>query len=233
MVGLGLHNEMVACVAGRPDARTGYLMNISDIDAAVRETVVPLLAQRISEGATDSAERLLRESLRVLEPRLAPHLRGLRWNLTPYYWLTMNAAAPDRVLMTQSFEFAAAHRLHCDEFDAETNRRIFGKCNNPSGHGHNYRLEVSVEALLDAQGTSPFTLQSLERIVNETVIRRFDHKHLNMDTAEFANVNPSVENIARASHGLLEEPIRAAGARLARVTLWETEKTSCSYPADA
>ena len=233
MVGLGLHNEMVACVAGRPDARTGYLMNISEIDAAVRETVVPLLAHRISEGATDSAERLLRESLRVLEPRLAPHLRGLRWNLTPYYWLTMNAAAPDRVLMTQSFEFAAAHRLHCDEFDAETNRRIFGKCNNPSGHGHNYRLEVSVEALLDAQGTSPFTLQSLERIVNETVIRRFDHKHLNMDTAEFANVNPSVENIARASHGLLEEPIRAAGARLARVTLWETEKTSCSYPADA
>ena len=137
------------------------------------------------------------------------------------------------VYLTRKAEFSASHYYHNPDFTPEENRRIFGKCNNPSGHGHNYRLEVSVEALLDAQGTSPFTLQSLERIVNETVIRRFDHKHLNMDTAEFANVNPSVENIARASHGLLEEPIRAAGARLARVTLWETEKTSCSYPADA
>jgi 6-pyruvoyltetrahydropterin/6-carboxytetrahydropterin synthase len=233
MVGLGLHCEIVVGVAGQPDARTGYLLNISEIDAAVREAVVPLLAKRVNQGPTDSAERLLGESLRALEPRLAPHLRSVRWNLTPYYWLTMNATATDRVLMTQSFEFAAAHRLHCEEFDAETNRRIFGKCNNPSGHGHNYRLEVTVETPLDGQGVSTFTLQSLERIVHETVIRRFDHKHLNLDTAEFANVNPSVENIARASHGLLAEPIRAAGASLARVTVWETEKTSCTYPAGA
>lgn len=237
MRGLGLFCELVVTLSGVPDRGTGYLVNISQIDRAVRDRVVPMLAQAIAQRETAALAGLLRSSLATLEAALDSATEGgrkvnqLRWNLTPYYWLAMTAAAHDRVLMGQSFEFAAAHRLHVDSLSAEANREVFGKCNNPSGHGHNYRVEVTVEIPVDASGESAFTLQRLERIVDETIISRFDHKHLNLDTAEFRSVNPSVENIARICHGLLMEPLRADGAQLRRVTVWETEKTSSSYPA--
>jgi 6-pyruvoyltetrahydropterin/6-carboxytetrahydropterin synthase len=210
---------------------TGYLMNISAIDRAVREHVVPLIAHAVATSETDSPARLLLQALRALHRALGSALTSIRWNLTPYYSIAMTAAAPDRVLLRQSFEFAAAHRLHVDALDDRANRDTFGKCNNPSGHGHNYRVEVCVEAPLSSSGDLAFTLQALEQVVDQRIIQRFDHKHLNRDTGEFAALNPSVENIARVCHGLLVEPIRQAGARLARVTVWETEKTSCSYPA--
>src|SRR6185503_14035284 len=98
----------------------------------------------------------------------------------------------ESISIRQSFEFSAAHRLHVEGLDDATNRRIFGKCNNPTGHGHNYRVDVTVVVALDDQAR--LTLRDLERIVAEQVIDRFDHKHLNRDTAEFASVNPSVEN---------------------------------------
>jgi 6-pyruvoyltetrahydropterin/6-carboxytetrahydropterin synthase len=76
------------------------------------------------------------------------------------------------------------------------------------------------------------TAAALEAIVMREVIDRFDHRHLNADCAEFAALNPSVENIARVCHGLLDAPVRSGGARLRRVTVWETEKTSATYPAE-
>jgi len=233
MHGLGAHYEVTVSVAGEPDARTGYLLNISEIDRAVRERVAPLIAAAVhrDDGADPAA--VLRDALHALRAPLARMLRSIRWHLSPYYSLAMTVDADDRVEMRQSFEFAAAHRLHVDQLDDRTNQEMFGKCNNPSGHGHNYRVEVAVHAPLSLDGRVPFTLQRLESIVEATVIRRFDHKHLNRDTAEFAAVNPSVENIARVCHDLLLEPIAHAGAALARVTVWETEKTCCSYPAGA
>ena len=138
----------------------------------------------------------------------------------------------DRFSISQQFEFAAAHRLHCADLSEAENRRVFGKCNNPHGHGHNYRLEVAVSVPMPAEGQwAGFGLPDLERIVGERVVERFDHTHLNLDTPEFARLNPSVENIARVCHDLLADPIAAAGAALDHVTVWETEKTSCTYPA--
>jgi 6-pyruvoyltetrahydropterin/6-carboxytetrahydropterin synthase len=233
MQGLGAYYEMIVTVRGVPDRVTGYLMNITEIDRAVRQHALPVIESAVRTRQNASPSSLLRLCLHALEKLLGDHLHALRWRLTPYYSLAMSVASPQRVLMTQSFEFAAAHRLHCDELDDRANRETFGKCNWPSGHGHNYRLEVAVMIPIDERGDATFTLQTLERVVNQQVVQRFDHRHLNKDVPEFATVNPSVENIARECHRLLDEAIRKAGAELRHVTVWETEKTSCTYPAPA
>lgn len=129
-------------------------------------------------------------------------------------------------VIRQQFEFAASHRLDCESLSPQENRRLFGKCNNEAGHGHNYRVEVAVAI----DPGSPFSLADLEAVVSRVLIERFDHKYLNVDCAEFADLNPSVENIARVSHDLLEPELAAAAMKLRAVTVWETDKTSCTYP---
>ena len=136
----------------------------------------------------------------------------------------------DHAIMTEQFEFSAAHRLHCPELSDDENRRTFGKCNHPSGHGHNYRIAVAVRVRTGA-GAPALSTGALEGIVTRTVLDRFDHRHLNVDCPEFAELNPSVENIAQVCHALLSDEIAAAGAALDHVTVWETAKTSATYPA--
>jgi 6-pyruvoyltetrahydropterin/6-carboxytetrahydropterin synthase len=243
LTGIGAYYEIEITCRGLPDPATGYLINISALDRAVRQRGVPVVQQAVLQRTSESPGDVLRDVLESVRHELGAALASVRWRLTPYYSLAMSAGDTDRVSITQSFEFAAAHRLHVSGLDDARNREIFGKCNNPSGHGHNYRVEVTVTVPLAVHRSGldggkhasgrPFTLRMLETIVMERVIDRFDHKHLNRDTAEFANVNPSVENIARVCHGLLAQPIGAAGGELQCVTVWETEKTRCSYPAEA
>jgi len=135
-----------------------------------------------------------------------------------------------RIVLSETFEFAASHRLHIPSLDAEANRALFGKCNNPNGHGHNYRIEVAVERSVD-DAAAPFGFADLEDVVGREVMARFDHKHLNLDCPEFRDLNPSVEHIARVCHDLLAPAVAARGAVLRHVRVWETEKTSCLYPA--
>jgi 6-pyruvoyltetrahydropterin/6-carboxytetrahydropterin synthase len=131
--------------------------------------------------------------------------------------------------LSQKFEFSASHRLFRADCDDAENRRLFGKCSNPNGHGHNYELQVTLAG--DSQRVSGIlaTLPDFERIVGETIIERFDHKNLNVDVPEFADLIPSVENIARVIYRLLRPRFIDAGAKLAAVTVWETPKTWCEY----
>lgn len=230
--GLAAYYELVVCCEGEVDPITGYLINISEIDQAVRTRAVPLIEQSARGRPDRPPIHVLGEVTAALEPILSQPVKSVTWRLTPFYCLTMERAQMERFLIRQQFDFAAAHRLHCPQVSDEENRRIFGKCTNPHGHGHNYRLEVSVSQPLPPEGRPPqLSLPDLERIVDEQVIQRFDHTHLNLDTAEFARLNPSVEHIARVCHDLLTSPIAAAGAALEHVTVWETEKTRCTYPA--
>jgi len=254
MARLGAHYELVVCCRGEPDPVTGYLMNISAIDEAVRNRAIPLIEQAVQAAPRRAPGHVLRELIAALRPALTRPIQSVAWRLTPFYTVMMETSQMERFLITQQFDFAAAHRLHCWQLSDEENRRIFGKCNNAHGHGHNYRLQVTVSAPLPPEGEHPknerpddehqegeqregrhppLQLPDLERIVDEQVIQRFDHTHLNLDTAEFAQLNPSVEHIARVCHDLLAEPIAAAGAALEKVTVWETEKTSCTYPASS
>jgi 6-pyruvoyltetrahydropterin/6-carboxytetrahydropterin synthase len=232
--GLSLYGEFDVAVRGAPDPVTGYLVDIVAIDRAVRERLLPVLAERLAEEVRNGRCADPAALLPDLAARLGPlgadaaQCDELAWRLTPVTLVSFRPAMPDRVRLAQTFEFSASHRLHCPEYDDARNRAIFGKCNNPNGHGHNYRVAVEVSVPL---ATLPgFGLPELERTVDATVIRRFDHKHLNADCPEFAALNPSVEHIAAVCHGLLASPLAAGGASLERVTVWETEKTCASYP---
>ena len=232
MAGLGRFYEVTVRCAGEPDASTGYLINIKEIDAAVREGASPILASGAHEG--HPTEETAHECLRAVASRLPGIARTVRLSLTPTYSLEMRVTDPQSVLLRQRFDFAAAHRLHVPTLSDEENRAIFGKCTNPNGHGHNYQVEPCVLVRAGGRGLS---LADLERITDETIIERFDHKHLNLDTEEFADgrgLNPTVENIARVCHELLAPEIeRATGgdASLASITVWETDRTSATYPA--
>ncbi|MCA9295891.1 MAG: 6-carboxytetrahydropterin synthase [Phycisphaerales bacterium] len=236
MTGIGLYAELDVTVRGRPDPTTGYLVGIQDIDALVRSRALPILSRTVRERPTTPAECALREMARACIDHTDLPIVRFGWRLTPFYRLELETASmtadpttePATVLYRQQFEFAAAHRLHCDDLSDDENRRIFGKCNNRNGHGHNYRLEVIVEAPLTDRPA--FGLGRLEAIVREHVVDRFDHTNLSLDVEEFADCNPSVEHIARVCHDRLINPLRDAGAALRNVTVWETEKTACTYP---
>lgn len=239
MRGLGRYYELDVRCRGEVDPTTGYFINIKEIDRATRATAIPIIEKACrAQPEAEPAEVLLRV-LPELGRALQGRVRSVRWRLTPYYSVEMPApplsptAAPAVALIRQQFDFAAAHRLHAPGLSDDDNRAVFGKCNNPKGHGHNYRLEPCVETPVGA--TQAFRLTDLERIVAETILARFDHTHLNEDTPQFdqrlpGGLNPSVENIARVFFDLLGPEIARHHARLRSVTVWETDKTSCTYP---
>jgi 6-pyruvoyltetrahydropterin/6-carboxytetrahydropterin synthase len=127
--------------------------------------------------------------------------------------------------------FAAAHRLHRDDWDEETNRRVFDKCNNPHGHGHTYELEVTVEGDIDPETGYVMDFGELKRTVDDVIIRRMNRRHLNYDVPFLAGINPTAENIATAIWKELAG--RVAPARLVRVCLNETEKNRVVYEGES
>lgn len=229
-VGIVPYLRLRATVAGEPDPVTGYLCNIAVLDDLLRRHAIPFAADALRvRGWRMSAEHLLEHIWqRVVDatPPDAP-LVTLELCATPCLRYTIEREKPDMVLLTQQFEFSAAHRLHCPQLSDDENRRTFGKCNNPGGHGHNYLLEVTVAGPPDPKTGAVLPLPHFEQTVKEHVIDRLDHKHLNEDTPEFRDVNPSVENIARVIWGMLAD--RVAPAKLHRIRVWETAKTCAEY----
>jgi len=124
------------------------------------------------------------------------------------------------IYLTRKAEFSASHRYHNPEFSPEENRRIFGKCNNPHGHGHNYTLEVTVKGEIDARSGFVVDLKELKEVLNREVIEVFDHRFLNKEVPEFAHAIPTTENVAIAIWQRLEGKLE--GARLHRVRVYET-----------
>lgn len=233
MTGIGTYYELIVVCRGAPDTKTGYVMNAMDIDAIARSRALPIIDDAVRTSPHMLPGLVLRDCATAMRSSsVGSRLERITWRLTPFYSVTIEVNDMDHVFCAQQFEFAAAHRLNCDDLSAEENQRIFGKCSNASGHGHNYRLEASVRVPIEQTGSGlPFTLRDLERLVNETVIERFDHKNLNTDLDEFQDRNPSVENIAHVIYEILATPVEARGASLHRVTVWETDKTWCAYPA--
>lgn len=233
MRGLGAHYELEITCGGVPDATSGYLVNIKIIDQAARRSVIPMIAKAFNERPLTEPAALMPELSRRLAEELEHPLVRLAWKLTPTYAVEMDMSDVDSVMIRQRFDFAASHRLHTPLLSDEENRALFGKCNSESGHGHNYQVEPTVAVSLDdSSNGSAFTLQTLEQLTDELVVDHFDHKHLNLDTEEFGpnGLNPSVEHIARVCYERLEAPVADHGARLVAVTVWETDRTSCTYP---
>ena len=124
------------------------------------------------------------------------------------------------VYLTRKIEFSASHLYHNPALSAEENRRIFGKCNNPHGHGHNYVLEVTVAGEPDKKTGMVIDLQELKGILQKEVIERMDHRFLNYEVAELQGKIPTTETVAITIWNLLAPKI--SGARLHRVRLYET-----------
>ncbi len=125
--------------------------------------------------------------------------------------------------------FNAAHRLFVPEWSDEENAKVFGKCSNPNYHGHNYKLIVRVTGEPNPQTGYVIDLKKLSDIIRESVLLRYDHKNLNLDTEEFRHTNPTAENIAISVYNILRDELETAFKL--KITLYETERNFVEYPA--
>jgi len=139
------------------------------------------------------------------------------------------------VFLTRRYRFSAAHRLHNEALSPEENARLYGKCNNPYGHGHNYTVEVTVRGPIDQATGMLMDLGLLDGIVEQEVLERFDHTHLNLDVANFKGKVPTTENLCLEIFNLLRDKLDAAGrpARLEKVRLEETNSNFFEYTGPA
>ncbi len=135
------------------------------------------------------------------------------------------------VYLTRKAEFSAAHVYHNDKFTAEENRRIFGKCNNPHGHGHNYTLEVTVKGEIDSESGFVVDLKELKDLMNREVIDALDHRHLNKEVPEFQTAIPTTENLAIAIWNRLANKLERA--KLHRVRVYETPDLFADFYGEA
>lgn len=131
------------------------------------------------------------------------------------------------VFLTRRVGFAASHRLWNPEFTDEENERVFGLCNNPNGHGHNYVLEVTVRGRTDPRTGMVLNLRDLKQVLEREVVKDCDHRHLNLDVPWLEGTNPTAENLAIAIWERLVDAV--APARLHRVRLKESDDNVAEY----
>ncbi len=131
------------------------------------------------------------------------------------------------VYLTRKAEFSASHMYHNPSFSEEENRRIFGKCNNPHGHGHNYVLEVTVKGKIDPETGFVIDLKDLKELLKSEVLDVMDHRFLNKEVPEFYEQIPTAENISIAIWNRLSRKLK--GAALHRVRLYESPDLFVDY----
>ena len=134
-----------------------------------------------------------------------------------------------RISLTRRYHFAASHRLHSPVLSMEENERIYGKCNSPYGHGHNYAVEVTITGPVDPDTGMIANLGDLDPFVQREVIEPFDYKYLNKDVLEFQAMVPTTENVCREIYRRLTT---FSVARIERVRIEETSKNSFEYTGE-
>jgi 6-pyruvoyltetrahydropterin/6-carboxytetrahydropterin synthase len=134
-----------------------------------------------------------------------------------------------KVAVSRKEHFNAAHRLHNPNWPDEKNQRVFGKCNNPNYHGHNYEIIVTLTGEPDPETGYVFDMKELSDIIRDNVTGKFDHKNLNLDTEFFKDLNPTAENIAIVIWRILRQ--RIDNKYELKVRLYETERNVVDYPA--
>jgi 6-pyruvoyltetrahydropterin/6-carboxytetrahydropterin synthase len=230
--GLSLFLVLTVELVGPLRPQTGLLVNVSDIDQAVRRYAVPVFIERIGEH--------MRRGEPIGFPMLAPMLASaferlhdkfrpaqvdrLLLQLNPFRKLAMDTKEPGMLYFSEKFEFAATHKLWNNRFSEPQNLKVFGKCANPTGHGHNYIVEVTVAT--PAEGPT-LEVGAFERVVDSQLMQLVDHKNLNLDVPTFHEKVPTVENIAVFAWEHLAGNFDPA--QLHCVTVWESDRTYCSY----
>jgi 6-pyruvoyltetrahydropterin/6-carboxytetrahydropterin synthase len=136
----------------------------------------------------------------------------------------------NKVAVYRKEHFNAAHRLTNPSWNEEKNNAVFGKCNNPHYHGHNYELVIKLTGIPDPETGYVMDLKVLSDLVQQHVIEKFDHRNLNEDCTEFKNLNPTAENIAVVIYNILRKEINSSLDL--QVRLYETERNFVEYPAN-
>lgn len=232
------HNYVLeVMVKGELDADNGMVINLVTLDALLKKEVIAHYDHRHLnlQHPVFSQNPLLQptnENIAIeIWERLAPSLPGGMLHRVRLYSETTRFAdyygEGQMVYLTKVYEFSAAHRLHSHALSDAENRAIFGKCNNPAGHGHNYVLEVTVKGDVDAKTGLVAGLNLLDEAVESQVYARFDHRHLNLDTPVFETLNPTSENFVKVLWDVLEPAV--APVVLHRLRLRETPKNHFDY----
>lgn len=133
------------------------------------------------------------------------------------------------VHVTRKARFSAAHRYHNKSWSDERNREVFGPCNNPFGHGHNYEVEVTVAGAVDTSTGMVINLREIDRVLKEEVVSRMDHRHLNEELPEWRDVVPTTENIAIAIWERIAPRLEREKCRLLRVRVHESSELYAEY----
>jgi len=133
-----------------------------------------------------------------------------------------------RVAVYRKEHFNAAHRLNNKSWDADTNSKVFGKCNNANFHGHNYELVVKLTGVPDEQTGFVMDMKEMSDTIKESILDKFDHKNLNQDCAEFSELNPTAENIAIVIYNILKPKFKSELEL--QIRLYETERNFVEYP---
>ena len=230
--GLAIFLELSVEVTGPVNPATGFVINVSEIDGNVREYAVPIFTERIKQNYLESKHIGFSEIFELLGlawGRLAAKLGTVQLSelgikLNPYRKIAINSKDLNMIYFSEKFEFAAMHKLWNDDFSEQHNMEIFGKCANPTGHGHNYIVEVTLEM---PRSRNDLQIGDFEKIVDDEFIQLVDHKNLNADVEQFGKKNPTVENIVTLAWNQLTG--KFGKTKLHRVTVWETDKTYCSY----
>ena len=230
--GLSIFLELSVEILGDIEPETGFVVNVVDIDRGVREFVVPLFAERIKQDYCQARHiglfamaGLLRLAWDQLSDKFGPaRLSKLSLKLNPFRRIAISSGDLEMVYFCEKFEFAAMHKLWNNDFSEQENFEVFGKCANPTGHGHNYVVEIAIEM---PATRNDFRIGDFERTVNHDLIELLDHRNLNVDVEQFDKTNPTIENIAAFAWNMLVG--KFGEANLHRVTVWETDKTYCTY----
>ena len=135
----------------------------------------------------------------------------------------------NEITVIRKEHFNAAHRLHNNNWSDEKNIEIFGKCNNPNYHGHNYDLDVMVTGILNTDTGYLIDMKILSEIIKSEVLNYMDHKNLNLDISEFKELNPTAENIAIIIYNRINDKLNS-NLKL-KIRLYETQRNTVEYPA--
>ena len=230
--GLSIFFELLVEVAGEVEPATGFVVNVDDIDENVRRYIVPIFAERIRENFRQGRHigffgivELLADARGKLANKFgSSEISKVSLSLNPFRKVEINSEDLKMIYFSEKFEFAATHKLWNEQFSEKKNFEVFGKCANPTGHGHNYIVEVTIKKAAD---NGNFCITDFEKIVDDELVRLVDHKNLNADVAEFEKKNATVENIA--AFGWEKLAGKFAAAELSSITVWETDRTYCTY----
>ncbi|MBC8161573.1 MAG: 6-carboxytetrahydropterin synthase [Roseiflexaceae bacterium] len=229
--GHGHNYTLEVTVEGKTDPVTGMVMNVTDLKRIVGVVLEQFDHKHLNEDTPyfkqliPTTENIVRVLWQLLAPQMPTEAALAKLRLYEMAHLWADYAGEDETAFARSYSFSAAHRLHAVQLSEQENQAIFGKCNNPNGHGHNYVLEVSVRGSVDAKTGMVIDLTSMDRTVHR-VIDQLDHHHIDQEVAAFAEQPSTAENIVVY---LWRELAPGFAGRLAHLKLWETKKNVFEY----